>query len=493
MNPQGARTRLLASMVGGAVSLALASSPAVAQEIRGTVLLVDGQTPAAAVVVEASLVGGTARARALTGRGGSFVLSLPSAGSYRVTGLRIGYHPTSFGTVEVAQGETKPVRWVLTGSSLLLNAIRVDSAQLCGRDAENGRTVGSLVMQARAALAATMLTSPDGRSEAVWQTYRIVVDRANTPLTALRIASDSGATDRPFRTVGAHELATEGYVRPDPERIEYRSPDAEVLLSEQFMSSHCFRLGPSRTDALDWIGVAFTPARAPAPGRVDVTGVLWLDKRTAELRRLDFGYVGLSAAQDAAGAGGTVDYLRLETGIWLVNRWKLRMPRVSLVQHADQYVPMVNAVEVAGGNIEVVRRGENELYRSPYLVEELLPEATARVGMAPVCDVGPREERDHRGVMYGMLLGPDSTPVRRGTVKAEWRMPARSLGSRELFMESQVAVTDGFFMLCGLPVGRRFELEGTGDAGATPTLTLRIPSGKPFLTMDLTLQSPDTN
>lgn len=472
--------------------------PAAAQEIRGTVLLGDGRTPAAAVVVEASLVGGTARARALTGRSGSFVLPVPAAGSYRVTGLRIGYHPTVFGTFEVGAREPMVVSWVLTGSSLLLNAIRVDSAQLCGRDAENGRAVGSLVMQARAALASTMLTSPDGRTEALWQTYRIVVDRANTPLTPLSIASDSGATDRPFRTVGAKALATEGYVRPDTERIEYRSPDAEVLLSEQFMSTHCFRMGPPRSDAPDWIGVAFTPARAPAPGRVDIKGVLWLDERTAELRRLEFGYVGVSAAQDAAGAGGTVDYLRLQTGVWLVNQWKLRMPRVSLVQHAPdapgspaQYVPMVNAVELAGGNVDVVRRGENELYRSPYLVDELLPEVTARVGAAPVCDAGPTQERDHRGVMYGMLRGGDSSVVRRGTVKAEWRIPARTLGAREIFMETKVAVTDGFFMLCGLPVGRRFELEGAGDDAATPALTLRIPSARPYLAMDLTLQSPD--
>lgn len=494
MNRHHARIGMLAYIVVTLTCAAAFASSAAAQELRGTVSLLDGQTPAAAVVVEASLVGGASRARALTGRSGSFVLPLPSAGRYRVTGLRIGYHPTDFGILEVAAGETKGVSWVLSGSSLLLNAIRVDSAQLCGRDAENGRTVGSLVMQARAALASTMLTSPDGRSEAVWQTYRIITDRANTPLTALRIASDSGATDRPFRTVGAKVLATEGYVRGDPERTEYRSPDAEVLLSEQFMSSHCFRMGPPRGDALDWIGVAFTPARAPAPGHVDVKGILWLDKRTAELRRLEFGYVGASSAQDAAGAGGTVDYLRLHTGVWLVNQWRLRMPRVSLVQHAGsasaEYVPMVNAVELTGGNVDVVRRGEDELYRSAYLIGELLPEVEARVGLVPECDVGPSQARDQHGVMYGMLLGADSTPVRRGTVKADWRMPARTLGTRELYMEAQVSVTDGFFMLCGLPVGRRFELEGTGDAGATPTLTLRIPSAKPFINMDLTLLPP---
>lgn len=150
-------------------------------------------------------------------------------------------------------------------------------------------------------------------------------------------------TSRVFAATPTDTLAVAGYVR----RLEnggavYDAPSADALLDDRFLQTHCFGVvgAPKGHDA--WIGIAFTP-RATRDGVVDVAGVLWLDRSTAELRRLEFTYANLPSESyrlctvpghtgdsicqsfvekglNRFGTGGDADFERLSSGEWLVKR-----------------------------------------------------------------------------------------------------------------------------------------------------------------------------
>lgn len=144
------------------------------------------------------------------------------------------------------------------------------------------------------------------------------------PMAGARAGSCSGS---PYRSLAAGSLAQTGYVRPAPENTwEYRAPDAEVLMSDSFLDTHCFQVVPAPADEPGMVGLGLEPV----PGREvpDIEGVLWLDAESGALERLDFRYVNLPFEQgrDWDQIGGRVEFERLETGLWIVRRWYIRMP-----------------------------------------------------------------------------------------------------------------------------------------------------------------------
>ena len=145
---------------------------------------------------------------------------------------------------------------------------------------------------------------------------------------------------RPFGAIDPGTLAAEGYVVGD-EKIgwNYYAPDEAVLLSEQFAATHCFRL-VREAARRGQIGVAFEPV----PKRViaDIVGVLWVDERTAELREIVFRFVnaGLLSRFEA---GGLTRFLRVPSGAWIVDEWRLRVPRLTIRRFASGR-PQLNVI-----------------------------------------------------------------------------------------------------------------------------------------------------
>jgi hypothetical protein len=76
------------------------------------------------------------------------------------------------------------------------------------------------------------------------------------------------------------------------------------------------------------IGLSFEPV----PGRelTDITGVLWLDEASSELRSLEFRYTQLPYEIRDDRIGGTVEFMPLPSGTWIVHRWQIRMPALGL-------------------------------------------------------------------------------------------------------------------------------------------------------------------
>jgi len=72
------------------------------------------------------------------------------------------------------------------------------------------------------------------------------------------------------------------------------------------------------------IGLAFEPTRDR--DRPDVSGVLWLDEETAELRFAEYRYTDPPWDIEFSEAGGRIEFEQLATGGWIVRRWWIRMP-----------------------------------------------------------------------------------------------------------------------------------------------------------------------
>jgi hypothetical protein len=193
---------------------------------------------------------------------------------------------------------------------------------------EDATELISVWEEARKALKATVWTGQ--------QTYY----RFDGILSKRNLDTDGNAVGEPdlepIRTYGARpfavpanpdDLAFGGWVQPvRGNNIAFYSPDARVLLSESFISRHCYRLQRQNVDGQALIGVEFEPL--PTRRLTDISGVLWIDAESAELRSLDFRYEGLDFPFETTMVGGEVEFDRLPDGAWIVRRFTIRTPLV---------------------------------------------------------------------------------------------------------------------------------------------------------------------
>ena len=234
-----------------------------------------------------------------------------------------------------------------------------------------------------------------------------------------------------------------------------------MLLSESFVESHCFQAEPWTKDDRDWVGIGFKPAET----RRDVVGIrgtLWLDRRSAELQTLEYNYVNLPAVLRTPRAGGSVGFLRLTSGAWLVNEWSIRMPRVSEstgTRSAGRVrlptrVQRVSALAVTGGDVREIRRGSELLYASRQ--SEALTRTVARTSeeMATRCE-DPLES--HEGVLWGLVRDSTGAAVTGRELTMEWRADQRLLGAGQRGWTPRTATVstggDGYWVVCGVERG----------------------------------------
>ena len=132
----------------------------------------------------------------------------------------------------------------------------------------------------------------------------------------------------------AETLVAEGFVRQiDSGAFEYFAPDAEVLLSNAFLNTHCLKLTDDE-ESPSLIGLAFEPAEVS--DTPDIEGTLWVDRNTGYLKFLEFGYTWVPFDKGRDGAGGRVEFDVLPGGAWIVRRWWIRMPTIERVRSNAQ-------------------------------------------------------------------------------------------------------------------------------------------------------------
>ena len=303
----------------------------------------DGAAVSGAIV---ALVDSTGRAVATTlaDDRGAFLLVAPAAGNYAVRVDRVGFRATRSGPHVLALGQTLELPITIGSDGVSLQGVRVTADRRCVVRPQEGLAAAQLWDEARKALSSTQLTQmAQGTGRGRRDPHRFTIRarkfvRELDPQTLAARHSEEFEQEAesvtPFVSADPTQLAREGYVVPEADGgATYFAPDATVLLSDVFLDTHCFRLqAAAKSQQGDLIGLAFEPAssvRAPPTHlgpRVDIRGVLWLDRGTAELRYMEYAYANLQLEAPSENIGGLLEFRPLPDGRWIVWHWYIRMP-----------------------------------------------------------------------------------------------------------------------------------------------------------------------
>lgn len=338
----------------------LGASPLAAQIVRGTLSEAGSGRPLGGALVVLLGPGGRQLTGTLSDDTGSFRIRAPAPGRYQLRAERIGYRSTLSPVLELAAGQTLEHRLTAPYEAIRLAGIDVRGEKRCIIRPREGLQVHALWEEARKALNATALT----QAQRLFPVRVVQYERELHPQT-LRVLREqrtttSGYAERPFFSRPAEDLAREGYVRQAADGVWYFAPDAEVLLSDVFLDDHCLRIQSARSDQPELIGLAFEPVRRR--DLPDIQGVFWLDERTAELRYLEFGYTGLPVRLRPELQGGRVEFKRMPSGAWIVQRWWIRMPGLATVATARQQgLPGDRAGAGSGSQVRTVKEQGGEV------------------------------------------------------------------------------------------------------------------------------------
>lgn len=296
-----------------------------AQSVSGVVVEQGAGTPVAGAMVRMFDGSGREADHTLTDAAGRFVVNAGAPGLHHIEVERIGYADWIGDPFRPADLETfLAIEVPIEAESL--ERIVVSAERRCRAMQEGGPATARVWEEARKALAAEVYTRKTARYLYRLRRYERSLDRNARNILDERVTS-SGDLPAAFFSLPVERLMARGFVQraDDTMRVHY-APDAEVLLSDAFLHSHCFGL---REGEGGRIGLAFEPL--PGPRRSDIEGVLWLDATTSELEQLDFLYRYGFHEREVGKPGGEVAFTRLPNGAWIVRRWAIRMPDLELV------------------------------------------------------------------------------------------------------------------------------------------------------------------
>lgn len=461
----------------------MALQPANAQTLTGTVRTRDDLRPAtgALIIISDSTnrpVGGDV-ADSL----GRFRITAPRPGRYAIRVERIGLRPVTAPAIALAAGQTVELPIDVAADPIALRRVRIDADSRCDvrpKEGTPGELAAWLWEEARKALTATSVT--DAKRTAPLQITDVVRWRDPSTGRVLREKRqpDARVRGRPFASLPPESLAVHGYVETRGDSTVYAAPDAATLLDARFLDQHCLAAHAARADQPGLVGLAFKPARGTT--LPDVSGVLWLDAESFELRYLDFGYTAPDSLANPA-FGGRVDFARLPDGQWIVRRWTLRVP-ATIATARGRYVP-------------AIREEVQELSRPS--LELLGIEKPAPATAAPSADSLARlacagATTDSTGILAGVARdAATGIPVAGAEVQAQWLgfLPSGSTVAR-VEPTSMLVRTDrdGRYALCSAPGGALVTLVATfGERSRSTPALVRALRGAVALT-ELQLHAP---
>ena len=304
-----------------------APAGAAAQQVQGRVVRADDSASYAGALVRLFEVGGIRVAQTTTSPDGAFSLSAPAPGTYVLAVHRIGHRPWRSAPLELGGG-VRRITLTVPDEPVRLEPVSIEARSTCRRSPAEGSAIAALLAEADRALTVTRLAMErrDGRYAA---------ERYSRTRTLLFETVDSiGVTERdlgwPIRSAAAESLAVHGFVREDAPTAEwpdgghtYFGPDADLLLSNWFLSTHCFGVSEGSGADSGAVVVTFRPDRGRRP---DVEGRLVLARPSLELRGIEWRYVRLPAWVTREGAGGAMTFALQPSGVYLPLEWWMRGP-----------------------------------------------------------------------------------------------------------------------------------------------------------------------
>lgn len=356
-----------AILIGALLASATTPPASGAQTVTGTI--VDRGTAAplpGTVVLLLDSLGGT-RSRGMTDQGGVFRVTAPGPGSYRLRTLRLGFVPGASERFQLHAGQTYRHDLAVASIPFSLDTVRVVADNSCRLRGDSAAVTYAVWDQARTVLNLIRLSE---NQSAV--TMRVLAYNQTTSPDALSRTSHNAtlqesATLRPWLSAPIEQLSRAGYTRTDPDgSTTFFAPDIDVLLSDEFLDEHCFRIA-SRTD--DEVSLHFEP-KPSRRSLAEVEGEVVLHRATAGLRRLVLRYVNIPS-ELRAHAKAEMEFARMRNDRWFISRWKIRMPL--LEKKIDQLRTnnrtmvneriIVNALAVRGAELVLTLSGSDTLWR----------------------------------------------------------------------------------------------------------------------------------
>jgi hypothetical protein len=273
-----------------------------------------------------------------------------------------------------------------------------------------------------------------------------LLDVDGNPLRPTHHLLRRGASLRPFRALPADSLFQVGFVVQESDGVTYFGPDSDLLLGDGFLERHCLSFVPTHPERPAWIGVRFTPVDARR-GVVGIHGIIWIDRATRHLQRLEFTYDGLPRELQAFDLGGTVSFDVLPNGAWFESSWTLRMARTFRRVRSGRLA--VEALQVVDGDVVAMRGDAGTVFRGDARLSVLAAEAEragvneweerseARDGTdLTVCgSVDPLEEAT-RGV-FGVVYSPRPLRIPGAAVRVQWRAAQRLVGDEWRWVDEE--------------------------------------------------------
>lgn len=314
--------------------LSPAALGAVQTQERTTVLgtVIDGSTggPVNGAFVTLLDAGGERLAATLSDASGRYVLRGVPGTELRLRVERIGLESVRSELLALDAGAVVTRDFVLQPAAVTLAGVEVEvsNSRRCSLDGDRASTTVRLWEEARKALEVARWVDEVGYRYEV-RNYTRQVDRDVRTVLGERNVRETLMGKAAYASLDPDSLAARGFVQRDSRGWAFFGPDAQTLLSDAFLSTHCFQA--VREEGR--LGLAFEPSR---DNRLpDVTGTLWFGEGGV-LDRVEFRYTQLEddlARLDGVElAGGEVRFALMDEGAWIVREWWIRMPLLGLPQ-----------------------------------------------------------------------------------------------------------------------------------------------------------------
>jgi hypothetical protein len=326
----------------------LAAAPLGAQTtISGTVVETETGAPVEGATVILLDRSGEPVAWRLTDAIGQFGFARTRAGTYSLRTDRIDHASVQSDPFTLEHGATVVRRLESPVEAIRLDGIEVESNPRCEVRPGQGAATATVWEEARKALEAASRTDESG-------IYRYMIRRHERELdararhvrreTIQMLEGQEWVT--PFRSQGIENLLENGFAGREDGVFWYYGPDADVLLSDPFLDTHCMSLSEGEDEAEGLLGLSFQPTEDR--GVPDISGVLWLNPVDSELQWLDYQYEFLDAPNSER-LGGKIRFASLPDGTWIVSEWYIRAP-----------ILRWNSTSLTGGREELRIVGLNE-------------------------------------------------------------------------------------------------------------------------------------
>ena len=310
------------------VALSLLCSASLSgQIVQGQLIDENTGTPIDRAFIVLQDMMGTEVDRAFTDSQGRFRIQVSTPGTYQLRSERIGFQATVSEQFELAVGETHDTKMTVAPVAVRLDMIEIEGdAKKCRIEKDHGLETATVWEEARKAL--TNIAYSESKQAFTYEVrkYDRYYEKDGRPnYDNTRILRQTRVT--PYYTLSPAERQERGWVKEEgTEDATFDAPDAEVFFSDPFLAAHCFKL--KRDKKLPGlVGLEFEPTSRKV---TDISGILWIDEATAELRWLDMGYENLRSHTRQRYAEAKLEFDQLPNGQWFVKRWYIKMPLVEI-------------------------------------------------------------------------------------------------------------------------------------------------------------------